>query len=184
MTAFTEAHALIAREFANVAAQTLGVGGSMHPGAVVAATARMAGTYLFRSFELAVPGASPGQALLSEQATERADALIRIAAAIVHASGITLDSPRAGTAIDASHQPQRPFLDTQRQLEPLLRPIRERAGLSDYEAARAAAVAAAYLVVHCAKVMEPNTGFRVAAYGIVEGCKTAPDPVRLAALAA
>jgi hypothetical protein len=179
MSAFTEAHANVAKELANVSIRTFNNGGSMHPGTVVAATARMAGTYLFRSFDHKLAGMQPGDAVLSPKANEQTATLIRVAAAIVNASGIKLDDAQAGEPAEPQHQPRQPFLDTQRKLEPLYRTVTSATGMTEYEAARAAAVAAAYLIAHCAKVLEPNTGFRLLCYGITEGAKSAPDPVAL-----
>jgi hypothetical protein len=179
MTTFSEAHANVAKELATATIQALASGGSMHPGTVVAATARMAGTYLFRSFNLSLPGLQPGVAVLSEAANEKVPVLIRIAAAIVASLGVTLDNTKAAEPTEQRHQPRLAFLETQRMLEPIYRAITDRSGMSDYDGARAAAVAAGMLVPQCAKVMEPNTGFRIASFGIVEGAKTAPDPVTL-----
>ncbi len=69
--------------------------------------------------------------------------------------------------------------DTQRRIEPVFRTIRERFALSEKAAAYAAALATAFLIQHCAKIMDPSVGFGIATYGIVEGSKTAPDPVAL-----
>ena len=152
--------------------------GNMHPGTVVAATARMAGTYLFRSFKLNLTGVQAGHAVLSAPANEQAPVLIRIAAAIVATFNITLDNSQAAMPNEPRHEPRLPFLETQRLLEPIFRAITDPSGMSDYEGARAAAVAAALLISQCAKVMEPHTGFRITSYGIIEGSKTAPDPVQ------
>jgi hypothetical protein len=134
---------------------------------------------LFRSFDLKLAGLNPGDAVLSPRANEDTATLIRVAAAIINASGMKLDDAQAGAPTEPQHQPRQPFLDTQRRLEPLYRAVTSASKLSGYEAARAAAVAAAYLIVHCAKVLEPNTGFRLLCYGITEGAKSAPDPVAL-----
>lgn len=179
MTTFSEAHANVAKELANTTATTFTSEGSVHPGTLVAVTARMAGTYLFRSLRLDLPGVQPGQAVLSEPANEQMQVLIRIAAAIVATLGIILDNTRAAEPIDEKHQPRIPFLETQQKLEPLYREITNRNSMSDYDGARASAVAAAILIFQCAKILEPNMGFSILSYGIVEGTKTAPDPVQL-----
>ena len=127
MTSLSEAQMDAAHEFANAAVATISDAGRMHPGTVIAATARMGGTYLFRSF------------------------------------GLHLAS----------------FPDTQRKLEPVYGPIKDRFSLSSQEAAQAAAVATALLIRHCAQVMDPTVGFGIAVYGFVEGSKTAPDPIEL-----
>jgi hypothetical protein len=55
------------------------VPGGIHPATVIAASARMAGTYLFRSFELNLQGVKPGQVVLSAQAAQREGELIQVA---------------------------------------------------------------------------------------------------------
>lgn len=43
-----------------------------------------------------------------------------------------------------------------------------------------AAAASAVLIFQFAKYLEPNVAFGIAAFGITEGSKTAPEPVLLA----
>lgn len=179
MTSAAEAQHNAALEFANAAAATFGNNGSMHPGTVVAATARMAGTYLFRSFGHKLAGVRPGQAVLSTEANERGPVLLRIVAGILDKGGIKLDDAQAGKPVEPQHAPTLPFLDTQRKIEPVFKAIRDRITLSEKEAAYAAAFATAFLIQHCAKVMDPSVAFGIATCGIVEGSKTAPDPVQL-----
>ena len=167
-----------AQEFANVAVATLKLPGGIHAGTVIASTARMGGTYLFRSLNLHLPGVEPGQVVLSNTVDEQVSVLTQIAAGILSKVGIKLDNSQAGKPTEPKHKPTQPFLDTQRKLEPVFAPIKDCFSLSTRDAAHAAAVATALLIRHCAKVMDPNAGFGIAAYGFVEGAKTAPDPVQ------
>jgi hypothetical protein len=168
-----------AQAFANAAIAALQDGGKMHAGTVVAGSARMAGTYLFRSFGLELRGVKPGQAILSEPANVQGPVLIQIAAGILDRLGIKLDSAAAGAPAAAPHQPRREFLETQKTLEPVFAPIKDKFALSMPEAAQAGAVATALLIRHCAQILEPNTAFGIAALGFVEGTKTAPEPLHL-----
>src|SRR6202022_4117201 len=104
-----------AQAFANAAVAALQDGGKMHAGTVVAGSARMAGTYLFRSFGLELRGVKPGQAVLSEPANVQGPVLIRIAAGILDRLGIKLDSAAAGAPAESPHQQE--FLQTQKTLE-------------------------------------------------------------------
>jgi hypothetical protein len=176
---FTDAHVNVARELANASLRALTVDGNVHPGTVIAATARMAGTYLFRSLVLDVRGVRPGDVVLSVAANEQVPLLIKVAAAIVTTGGIALDDATAALPVRPQHKPRQSFLETQRVLEPLYRAITGASGMSDYEGARAAAVAAGMLIRQCVKVLEANEAFRIAAYGFVEGTKTAPEPLQL-----
>jgi hypothetical protein len=168
-----------AQAFANAAVAALQDDGKMHAGTVVAGSARMAGTYLFRSFGLKLRGVKPGHAVLSEPADVQGPVLIQIAAGILGRLGIKLDSAAAGAPADSPHQARQEFLQTQKTLEPAFAPIKDRFALSMPEAAQAGAVATALLIRHCAQILDPNTAFGIAALGFVEGTKTAPEPVHL-----
>jgi hypothetical protein len=168
-----------AQEFANATISALKLPQGIHPGTAVAATARMAGTYLFRSFGFNLAGLEPNQVVLSEAANEQGPALIPIAGGILTKFGITLDNSTAGKATPPEHKPGQPFLETQRMLEPLYAPIKDRFGLTTQEAAQAAAVATALLIRHFSKSLNPSVAFGIAVYAFIEGAKTAPDPVQL-----
>jgi hypothetical protein len=167
------------QEFATATIEALKLPNGVHPGTVVAATARMAGTYLFRSFGLKLPGVKPGQFVLSIEANEQWPQLINIAADALSKMGIKIDNAQAGKEIELKHKPMLEFLDTQKKLEPMYAPIKDRCGFSDQETAHSAAVATALLIRHCAKVLDPNMAFNIAVYGFVEGSKTAPEPVTI-----
>jgi hypothetical protein len=137
----------------------------------------MAGTYLFRSFQLHLPGVQPGQAVLSEQANIQGPSLIETAARLLARIGIPIDASRASNAVPGNDQPTLTFLESQRLLEQAYAPIRARFSLSHEQAAHAVAAATSLLIRHCAKALDPNVAFSIAAYGFVEGTKTAPDPV-------
>ena len=177
MPALTKQQLDSAQEFATAAIAALKSGQGIHPGTVVAATARMAGTYLFRSFRLDLPGVEPGQVVLSEKASAGGPTLIETAARLLARIGIVLDATRAGIPVGSEHQPTLGFLETQRVLEPAFAPVRARYGFDDEQAAYAVAAATSLLVRHCAKGLEPHVAFNIAALGFVEGTKTAPDPV-------
>jgi hypothetical protein len=71
------------------------------------------------------------------------------------------------------------FLSTQKLLEPSFSRTQDALNLSYSEAAESAAMATALLVQKCIPVLDPHLAFGIAAYGFVEGTKTAPDPVIL-----
>jgi hypothetical protein len=179
MTALRKQQIDAAQEFANATMSALKLPQGIHPGTAVAATARMAGTYLFRSFGFNLADLEPNQVVLSDAANKQGPALIAIAGGILAKFGVAPDDSAAGKPTPPEHKPSLPFLDTQRRLEPLYAPIKERFGLSTQEAAQAAAVATALLIRHFARAMDPSVAFGIAVYGFIEGSKTAPDPVQL-----
>ena len=79
----------------------------------MAGSARMAGTYLFRSFGLQLHSVKPGHAVLSEPADVQGPVLMQIAAGILDRLGIKLDSAAAGAPADSPHLPRQAFLQTQ-----------------------------------------------------------------------
>ncbi len=166
-----------AQEFVAKAIELLNTDQGVHAETIIAASARMAGTFLFRSFAFPLPGVAPGQAVLSERANEQGPQLIAILGGVLTQVGIALDSARLHSQVPQAHQPLRDFLDTQRMFEEPFTSIMQRQGLSYQGAALAAAVATALLIGQCATVLDPHIAFAVAAYGFVEGSKTAPDPV-------
>src|SRR5206468_6175887 len=106
-----------AGEFANAAVAAFTVSGRIHPATVVAASARMAGTYLFRSFDLKLPKIDPGQAVLSVAADEQAPLLIEISAGILARAGLTVTPPAADQTEQRANKPVLEFINTQRKLE-------------------------------------------------------------------
>jgi hypothetical protein len=177
MPALTKQQLGSAQELAAASIAALRSTKGIHPGTVVAATARMAGTYLFRSFRLNLPGVQPGQAVLSDKANVLGPTLIETAGRLLSRIGITLDASRAGKPVDPKDQPTISFLDTQRLLERAFSTIRSRYGFDDEQAAYAVAAATSLLIRHCTKALDPHIAFSIAALGFVEGTKTAPDPV-------
>jgi hypothetical protein len=164
-----------AGEFANAAMAAMKVPGGIHPATVIAASARMAGTYLFRSFELDLQGVKPGQIVLSPQAAQREGDLIQVALGSLARFGIKVALTPPQSVNDPQNQPVLAFLDTQRKIEPAYFPICRKFNFSAEQAAHSAAAATALLVRHCATALEPNVAFGVAAFGFIEGCKTTPD---------
>ena len=177
MPALTKQQLDSAQEFATASIAALRSKEGIHAGTVIAATARMAGTYLFRSFGFDLDGIQPGQVVLSEKANAQGPTLIETTGRLLLRMGISLDPSQAGIPVDPNDQPTLSFLDTQRSLEPAFSSIRARYGFDDEQTAYAVAAATSLLIQHRAKVLDPHIGFSIATLGFVEGTKTAPDPV-------
>jgi hypothetical protein len=175
MTTLTKQQMDAAGEFANATMAGLKIGEGVHPPTVVAASARMAGTYLFRSFGFDLSGVRPGEIVLSVEANEQMPLLMQITAGILHRIGITIPESPTNTPAEAKNQPKLEFLETQRKVEPAYAPIKAKFKLSDQQAAQSVAVGTALLIRHCAKVLDPNVAFGIAVYGFIEGAKTTPE---------
>lgn len=168
-----------AQEFANATIHALKTDRGLHAETAIAATARMAGTFLFRSFRFSTKGIEPGQVVLSGLANEQGPELIQMMNDALSHVGIHLNEEEMGRAPGPENQPHQGFLETQKHLEPLYTAIKNRHRLSAKEAAKSGAIAAALLIRQCSQVLNPNVAFGIAVYGIIEGTKTAPDPVVL-----
>jgi hypothetical protein len=153
--------------------------GVLHPPTVIAACARMAGTYLFRSFGLNTIGVEPGQIVLSPQASEQTPLLLRTCAAILSSLGTAISSSPSDALVDEKTKPREEFLATQRRLDPVFAPLKAKYQLDDHAAARAAAVATGMAVHAFAKHVEANHGFGLAAFCFTEGSRTVPAPPQL-----
>jgi hypothetical protein len=165
------------RELANATIAALPIPGGVHPATIVAACGRMAGTYLFRSFDLKLKGVLPGDAVLSDEANQQSPMLIQTTANVLATLKVAIANQPSGEPGSPNTRPIKEFLETQRILEPIFDPIREKYRLTLYQAGQAAAIATAILINHFIKHLDPNVAFGLAVYSIIEGCKTAPDPV-------
>jgi hypothetical protein len=168
-----------AEEFVSAAVDALKTEHGVHVETAVAGIARMAGTFLFRSFDFTTSGIMPGQTVLSGNANEEGPRLVQLMGGVLAHIGVALDDGKLGGAPEPEHMPTLEFLETQKRLEPAFQAIRERHGLSLQEAADAGAVATALMIKRCGQALDPHIAFAVAVYGFIEGSKTAPDPVAL-----
>ena len=119
-----------ARDFAAATAAALKLPTGWHPPTVITACARMAGTYLFRSFGLALSTVSPGQVVLSPAASQYAPALIQYMATVLQGLSVDIASEPPSEAARGAAKSMREFLDTQRLIEPLFAPIQTKHGLT------------------------------------------------------
>jgi hypothetical protein len=165
------------RELAILTVKAFTSSGGVHIPTMIAACARMAGTFLFRSLPLKVGAAAPGDAVLSAEATEALPLLLRTCVGILSSLGTTIASEPSEPLGGEKNQPQKTVLETQAILDPLYAPAKAEFSLSDRQMAQAATVATGVLVHHFAKYVEPNRGFGIAAVAFAEGSQTVPAPL-------
>jgi hypothetical protein len=174
MSAFRQEQVDAANRFADAAIDALKDAKGVHAETAVAATARMAGSFLFRSFGFKLEGVEPGQPVLSEEANEQGPELVNILAGVLAQMGVELDVGKLADEPGPDHKPLLGFLETQRKLEPAFAGIRDELGLSLREAAESAAAATAVLIRRATQLLDAHVAFHIAAYGFVEGTKTVP----------
>ena len=166
-----------ASAFAEAALQRLNTVSGMTMETTVLASARMAGTFLFRSYAHALSAISPGTVLMSQVPNENGPNLVGLLSNALGRLGLSIDADHIDLKTSNAATPLLDFLESQRLLEPVLQPIRESFGLSQQEAAYAMAVATAILIKHGEKKLAAQAAFGLAVFGFIEGTKTAPDPV-------
>lgn len=168
-----EAVAMALQEWVDAIVAAIGNERGVHAETAIAAAARMAGTFLLRSFGLPLETLAPGSAVLSEQANTQGPALIDILGRVLDAMGIAID-PKHPAALESQSAPQWSLFQTQQNLDATLSAINARNELDDSQAARVGTYVTAMLVRDCARVLDPQVAFGIAVYGFVEGCKTVP----------
>jgi hypothetical protein len=166
-----------AEEFSQTTIEVLANERGVHAETAIAGTARMAGTFLFRSFNFPLDDATPGQPVLSEQANEQGPRLMNILSGVLEQMEIRLDGGRAAGPISAENEPLLDFLQTQKRLEPKYSEIKDRFGFSYEVAADAVSVATAILIQQTSEVLDPHIAFGIAIYGFIEGTKTVPESI-------
>ena len=176
MAALSEAQIGAAEQFADATLDQFETAEGIRPETAVVAAARMAGSFLLRSFGFELGHLAPGTVVLSDEANEHGRRLLEIlGGALVH-GGVALDREKLAQGPDPERQPHLDFLASQTALEEAFEAVRARKKLSLREAAEAAAAATAFLSQQCAEVLDPNLAFALAVEGFIEGAKTVPGP--------
>lgn len=171
----TAAQDRTAAQFVDLIASKLGSGRAVHPETAIASAARLAGSLLFRSFDLSVHGTRAGDVVLSHQANEEGVHLVNLLATMLHHFGVLLNQEQLGS--DMANRGGAPELSVMESLALLQQDairIARAEGLALKDAAWAAAIATAFIVKECAKDIGAEVGFNIAAFGFVEGSKTMP----------
>jgi hypothetical protein len=146
----------------------------VHAETAVSAAARMAGTFLLRSFDLPIATLEPGAPVLSDPVNDEGPALVEILVLALEQMKIPIDRARASAANQGGFA-RLTVLQVQERLEASLTAIVKTHGLDYRGAARATAFAAAFLVEDTKDVLDPSKAFGIATYGFVEGAKTIPQ---------
>jgi hypothetical protein len=100
---------------------------------------------------------------------------------VLQQMNVAIDPGRVAAAQGQGDAPQLSLIDTQVLLEIDLTRIKENYQLNYEQAGHAGAIATALLIRKCSEVLDPHIGFSLAAYRFVEGTKTVPQRIELAA---
>lgn len=174
MAALSEAQIGAAEQFADATLDELETAEGIHPETAVVAVARMAGSFLLRSFGFELGHLTAGTVVLSDEANEHGRRLLAILGGVLVHGGVALDRERLAQGPDPDRQPRLDFLDSQAALEGAFVAVGARQRLSLRESAEAAAAATAFLIQQFAEELDPSTAFGIAVQGLIEGAKTVP----------
>ena len=167
----------IGKEIYDYSLETMKTEKGVHVETLVASLARLSGTSLLRSFNILPPDIEPGQVVLSNEANEEGPKLHGAIIGTLQAFGLVLDQEKIVIDTPAQHKPHIDVLETQRLLQAGFYEIANRNECSEEEAAYAAAMATAIAINETKGFIDPHITFGIAAYGVIEGTKTAPLPL-------
>ena len=84
----------IAEEILELVATELGNKRAVHPGTAIASCARLAGSFMFRSFNFEPKNIAPGNVVLSEEANEKGPILINLVVGILKSLSVDIDNKK------------------------------------------------------------------------------------------
>lgn len=137
----------------------------------ISSTARLAGSFLFRSFEFTISDAKPGDVMLSEDANTKGPQLVNITHAVLQNFSIQIDNNK----MSGSNQQQAKsnFVDVIGKIQSPALEIMKKNNLSFEQMAQSAAIATAFIIQQSNNIT-PEEGFGTAIYHYIEGSKTFP----------
>ncbi len=153
-------------------ANRIGEKREIHPATAISAGARLAGSFLFRSFNLQLNNASPGTAVLSEQANEKGPVLIGILGSVLESFGVNPDPGKMKSTSKAESNLN--FMEIIDRLQNPAQELMNQYSLGQEQMAYCCAMATAFIIKECQGQLPVESGFHTAVYGFIEGSKTYP----------
>jgi hypothetical protein len=137
----------------------------------ISSTARLAGSFLFRSFGLKINDVKAGTVILSEEANIKGPQLVNITHAVLQNFGIRIDNNKM------SHGNQKQavsdFVDVIGKIQIPALEIMKKNDLSYEQMAQSASIATAFIIQQSSNIT-PEHGLGIAIYHYIEGSKTYP----------
>jgi hypothetical protein len=137
----------------------------------ISSTARLAGSFMFRSFGFQLNDAKPGTVILSEQANTKGVELVNITDAVLENLGIRIDKNKLPVA--KQNQAVTNFAEVIGKIQVPALEIMKTRELSYEQMAQSAAIATAFIIQQSGNII-PEEGFGIAVYHYIEGSKTYP----------
>lgn len=137
----------------------------------ISSTARLAGSFLFRSFGFKINDAKPGAVMLSEEANTKGPQLVNITYAVLQNFGIQIDNKKMPNG--NQKQAESNFVEVIGKVQTPALEIMKKNDLSYEQMAQSAAIATAFIIQQSSNIT-PEEGFGTAIYHYIEGSKTFP----------
>jgi hypothetical protein len=139
--------------------------------AAISTCARLAGSFLFRSFDFEIKDAKPGTVMLSENANIKGPELVNITYAVLQNFGISIDDQKMDSS--SEEETKIDFVDAINLVQNQALEIMNKYKLSYEQLAHSTAIATAFIIQQSPGIL-PETGFEKAIYHYIEGSKTYP----------
>ncbi len=137
----------------------------------ISSTARLAGSFLFRSFEFKIDDAKPGTAMLSEEANTKGPQLVNLTYTVLQNMGVQIDNNKMSDV--NQQQAESNFVDVIGKVQSPALKIMKKNGLNYEQMAQSSAIATAFIIQQSNNIT-PEEGFGTAIYHYIEGTKTFP----------
>ncbi len=168
----TEAQNKAAGSIVELIVSRIGNNRQIQPGTAIAACARLAGSFMFRSFNLKLNNVSPGSVVLSEEANEKGPVLINVLGGTLNNFGINPDPVKMNSTSNADSNLS--FLETLERLQDQAQVIMSQNNITQEQMAYSCAMATAFIIKECQNDLPVESGFHTAVYSFIEGSKTYP----------
>lgn len=164
-----------ARAIAHAALPAMTVQGQVHMPTVIAACARMAGTYMGWACQAVMHAAVPdGSVVLSADAAAQSPVLTQICLNTLRDLEVPLRVPPSEPWAGERFQTRLDAAATRFVMGPLLERLQKEYHLNDRQMAQAVAMGTGMLIHSVRKALEPDVGFGVAALAFEESCRLPP----------
>ncbi len=137
----------------------------------ISSTARLAGSFLFRSFGFTIDNAKAGTVMLSEEANIKGPQLVTITHVVLQNFGIMIDNTKMSNGNQKYSKSN--FVDLIGKVQVPALEIMKKNDLSYEQMAQSAAIATAFIIQQSSNIT-PEEGFGTAIYHYIEGSKTYP----------
>ncbi len=168
----TEGQNKAAGSIVELIANRIGNNRQIKPGTAIAACARLAGSFMFRSFNLKLDNVSPGSVVLSNEANEKGTILINVLGGALSNFGVNPDQEKMNSTSNVESDLS--FLETLERLQDQARVIMTQNNISQEQMAYSCAIATAFIIKECQNDLPAESGFHTAVYSFIEGSKTYP----------